>query len=121
MTRLRAADIAAGHEGKEIIESTSVTIPEGKIMNLIGSNGSEKPTLLKSFTCILSMKSGKVAVSDPDISTYSPKELAKETALLARTSEHPIDAIVEEIVPYGRYPHQKLFSGMDTQDYEATG
>ena len=50
MTRLRAADIAAGYENKKIIENMSVTIPEGKITSLIGPNGSGKSTLLKSFT-----------------------------------------------------------------------
>ncbi|OTE89286.1 ABC transporter ATP-binding protein, partial [Escherichia coli] len=52
MTRLRAADIAAGYENKKIIENMSVTIPEGKITSLIGPNGSGKSTLLKSFTRI---------------------------------------------------------------------
>ncbi|GEA72369.1 hypothetical protein ESP02_07390 [Enterococcus sp. NBRC 3427] len=111
MTRLRAADIAAGYENKKIIENMSVTIPEGKITSLIGPNGSGKSTLLKSFTRILPVKSGKIIVNDSDISTYSSKELAKKIALLAQTSEHPIGMTVEEVVSYGRYPYQKLFSG----------
>lgn len=119
MTRLRAADIAAGYENKKIIENMSVTIPEGKITSLIGPNGSGKSTLLKSFTRILPVKSGKIIVNDSDISTYSSKELAKKIALLAQTSEHPIGMTVEEVVSYGRYPYQKLFSGMDAQDHEA--
>ncbi len=119
MTRLRAADIAAGYENKKIIENMSVTIPEGKITSLIGPNGSGKSTLLKSFTRILPVKSGKIIVNDFDISTYSSKELAKKIALLAQTSEHPIGMTVEEVVSYGRYPYQKLFSGMDAQDHEA--
>ena len=119
MTRLRAADIAAGYENKKIIENMSVTIPEGKITSLIGPNGSGKSTLLKSFTRILPVKSGKIIVNNSDISTYSSKELAKKIALLAQTSEHPTGMTVEEVVSYGRYPYQKLFSGMDTQDHEA--
>ena len=87
MTRLRAADIAAGYENKKIIENMSVTIPEGKITSLIGPNGSGKSTLLKSFTRILPVKSGKIIVNNSDISTYSSKELAKKIALLAQTSE----------------------------------
>ena len=104
MTRLRAADIAAGYENKKIIENMSVTIPEGKITSLIGPNGSGKSTLLKSFTRILPVKSGKIIVNDSDKSTYSSKELAKKIALLAQTSEHPIGMTVEEVVSYGRYP-----------------
>ncbi|HFN1494452.1 TPA: ABC transporter ATP-binding protein [Enterococcus faecium] len=119
MTRLRAADIAAGYENKKIIENMSVTIPEGKITSLIGPNGSGKSTLLKSFTRILPVKSAKIIVNNSDISTYSSKELAKKITLLAQTSEHPTGMTVEEVVSYGRYPYQKLFSGMDTQDHEA--
>lgn len=83
MTRLRAADIAAGYENKKIIENMSVTIPEGKITSLIGPNGSGKSTLLKSFTRILPVKSGKIIVNNSDISTYSSKELAKKNYIIS--------------------------------------
>ncbi len=104
MTRLRAADIAAGYENKKIIENMLVTIPEGKITNLIGPNGSGKSTLLKSFIRIIPVKSGKIIVNDSDISSYSSKELAKKIALLAQTSEHPIGMTDEEEVSYDDIP-----------------
>ncbi len=50
MTRLRAADIAAGYENKKIIENMSVTIPEGKITSLIGPNGSGDSDIMMTDT-----------------------------------------------------------------------
>ena len=102
MTRLRAADIAAGYENKKIIENMSVTIPEGKITSLIGPNGSGKSTLLKSFTRILPVKSGKIIVNNSDISTYSSKELAKK---ISKIINYPIEESIGYPTPgsFGTY------------------
>lgn len=53
------------------------------------------------------------------ISLHTVQKNLQKIALLAQTSEHPTGMTVEEVVSYGRYPYQKLFSGMDTQDHEA--
>ncbi|OJG56997.1 ferrichrome transport ATP-binding protein FhuC [Enterococcus mundtii] len=119
MSRLNAVEITTGYPNKTIIENLSVAIPEGKITSLIGPNGSGKSTLLKSFTRILPVKNGKILVNDRDLTTYHSKELARKLALLAQTSEYPLGMTVEEVVSYGRYPYQKLFSGMDDQDLQA--
>ncbi|MBO0461302.1 MULTISPECIES: ABC transporter ATP-binding protein [unclassified Enterococcus] len=119
MSRLNAIEITTGYPNKTIIENLSVAIPEGKITSLIGPNGSGKSTLLKSFTRILPVKNGKILVNDRELTTYHSKELARKLALLAQTSEYPLGMTVEEVVSYGRYPYQKLFSGMDDQDLQA--
>ena len=53
------------------------------------------------------------------ISLHTVQKNLQKITLLAQTSEHPTGMTVEEVVSYGRYPYQKLFSGMDTQDHEA--
>ncbi len=97
----------------------SVTIPEGENHELDWTKRKWKIYFIEKLTRIIPVKSGKIIVNDSDISTYSSKELCKKIALLAQTSEHPIGMTVEEVVSYGRYPYQKLFSGMDVQDHEA--
>jgi len=119
MTILEAVDISTGYLNKQISEKLSVKIPEGKITSLIGPNGSGKSTLLKSFTRILPVQKGKIMVAGSDIATYAPKELARKISLLAQSSEHPLGMSVEEVVSYGRYPYQKLFSGMNEKDLSA--
>lgn len=119
MTILEAVEISTGYLNKQISEKLSVKIPEGKITSLIGPNGSGKSTLLKSFTRILPVQKGKIMVAGSDIATYAPKELARKISLLAQSSEHPLGMSVEEVVSYGRYPYQKLFSGMNEKDLSA--
>lgn len=119
MSRLKAIEITAGYPNKKIIEHLSVDIPEGKITSLIGPNGSGKSTLLKSFARILPVTNGKIIVNEREVTTYHSKELARKLALLAQTSDSPSGMSVEEVVSYGRYPYQKLFSAMDEKDLQA--
>ncbi len=119
MTILEAVEISTGYLNKQISDNLSVKIPEGKITSLIGPNGSGKSTLLKSFTRILPVKKGEILVAGSDIAAYAPKELARKISLLAQSSEHPLGMSVEEVVSYGRYPYQKLFSGMNEEDFTA--
>ena len=46
---LEAKSLVAGYDGKAIINGLNLTIPEGKISVIIGSNGCGKSTLLKTF------------------------------------------------------------------------
>ncbi|MFV0561433.1 MAG: ABC transporter ATP-binding protein [Enterococcus sp.] len=119
MTRLEAADLAVGYPNKQIINHLSVQIPEGKITSLIGPNGSGKSTLLKALAHILPVTKGTIKLNDLELITYGTKELAKQIALLAQSSEGPLGMTVEEIVSYGRYPYQKAFSGLNESDYAA--
>ena len=45
------------------------------------------------------------------------KELAKQVALLSQTN-HPPEITVEDLVAYGRYPHQRYGHGLTRQDEE---
>ena len=128
MNNLVAQDLFVGYTKKMIIENLNVTIPEGEITTIIGSNGCGKSTLLKTMSRILKHQNGLVLLDGKDIHSLKTQDLAKRIAILPQSSECPAGLTIEELITYGRFPHQKRFSSISKEDQaiidwaiEATG
>ena len=115
---LRAEKLSSGYENLLVFSDLSVSIQKGKITTIIGPNGCGKSTLLKTIGRILKQKSGKVFLQEQDIKHISTKEIAKQMALLAQSSEAPGQLKVEELISYGRFPHRKNMGTLSKKDQE---
>ena len=71
-----------------------------------------KSTILKTIARIIQPKSGDIFVNNINIKDQSPKELAKAVAVLPQSPQAPSGLTVEELIAYGRFPHQKGFGKM---------
>lgn len=113
-----AEHIDIGYSDRRIVEDFSFAVPEGKIISLIGGNGSGKSTILKTMSRILSPSKGQIILDGKSIHTMSTKELAKQLAILPQNPESPDGLTVEELIAYGRAPHKSGFGRLNTKDKE---
>lgn len=116
MKKLLVEDLLVGYNEKVIINSLNVEIPEGKITTIIGPNGCGKSTLLKTISRILKPKMGIVYLDGKSIHQQSPKELARQMALMPQSPTSPQGLTVYELVSYGRFPHQKGLGRLKEED-----
>ena len=100
----------------DIVKDLNLDIPKGKITTIIGSNGCGKSTILKTIARRIQPKSGDIFVTNINIKDQSPKELAKAVAVLPQSPQAPSGLTVEELIAYGRFPHQKGFGKMRKED-----
>lgn len=100
----------------DIVKDLNLDIPKGKITTIIGSNGCGKSTILKTIARIIQPKSGDIFVNNINIKEQSPKDLAKIMAVLPQSPQAPSGLTVEELIAYGRFPHQKGFGKMKKED-----
>ena len=100
----------------DIVKDLNLDIPKGKITTIGGSNGCGKSTILKTIARIIQPKSGDIFVNNINIKDQSPKELAKAVAVLPQSPQAPSGLTVEELIAYGRFPHQKGFGKMRKED-----
>ena len=100
----------------DIVKDLNLDIPKGKITTIIGSNGCGKSTILKTIARIIQAKSGDIFVNNINIKEQSPKDLAKVMAVLPQSPQAPSGLTVEELIAYGRFPHQKGFGKMKKED-----
>ncbi|EGT3616681.1 ABC transporter ATP-binding protein, partial [Clostridium perfringens] len=102
----------------DIVKDLNLKIPKGKITTIIGSNGCGKSTVLKTIARILTPKSGDIYINEKSIKEQSSKELAKTMAVLPQSPQAPNGLTVEELIGYGRFPHQKGFGKLKKEDKE---
>lgn len=123
MTRLVTEDLTIGYQHRIIVENLNISIPDGMITALVGANGSGKSTILKTMARLMAPMHGGVYLDGAEIHQRSTKDLAKELAILPQNPVAPEGLTVNELVSYGRSPHQKRFGMLTKEDrkivYEA--
>ena len=116
MNCINTKDLNISYGNLDIVKDLNLDIPKGKITTIIGSNGCGKSTILKTIARIIQPKSGEIYINDKNIKEQSPKELAKTMAVLPQSPQAPSGLTVEELIAYGRFPHQKGFGKLKKED-----
>ena len=115
----RAHELKAGYDHKTILHGIDLEIPSNQISVIIGANACGKSTLLKTLARLIKPSSGNVTLDGEQISKMPAKQLARVLGMLPQSPIVPEGITVADLVGRGRFPHQSLFSGWTTKDYEA--
>ena len=99
-----------------LLHDISTSFAEKKVTTILGPNGCGKSTLLQIACRLLQPSSGQILLHGQNIRQLKNKELAKQIALLSQTNRPP-EITVEDLVTYGRYPHQRYGQGLSQQDH----
>ena len=117
--RLFTHSLDISYDERLIVNQLNLAIPTGKITALIGANGSGKSTILKTMARIMKPKRGSVLLDGKAIHEQSTKEVARQLAILPQNPSAPDGLTVQELVSYGRFPHQKNgFSALSKTDMD---
>ena len=76
MTILRAEDIGIAFGGIKAVDGVSFAAEPGSILSIIGPNGAGKTTLFNVVSGVYEASSGKVYLSDEDVTGLAPHGLA---------------------------------------------
>lgn len=110
-------NISAGYDGFRL-RGIDLEIKTGSLTALIGPNGCGKSTLLKAIGRILPAGDGRVEIGGQDISKERTKAVARKVAVLPQHPVVPPGITVEQLIGYGRAPHQNLFGFTSSKDRE---
>lgn len=113
---LRGEGVSVAYGSKVIIPPMDVAFPHGKITAIIGPNGCGKSTLLKALARTQPLKEGAAFLFGKPMAAMKDTEVARQMAFLPQAPQAPGGLTVEELVSYGRYPHQKGFGRLTDQD-----
>ena len=118
MNSIETKNINIAYGNVNIVEDLNLEIPKGKITTIIGANGCGKSTILKTIARILKAKSGDIYINSKNINEQSSKEIARNMAVLPQSPQAPGGLTVEELIAYGRFPHQSGFKNNKQEDKE---
>ncbi len=109
------------HGDREILSDADIALRPGRVTVLLGPNGSGKSTLLRTLARLHPAAAGTVTLDDGrvDAPGLHRKEFARRLALLAQSRPSPSGVTVRDVVGYGRYPHQRRFTGATVADRAA--
>src|SRR3954447_12003404 len=109
MKMIEIQHLYGGYGNETVLSDVSLNIHKGELFGILGPNGSGKTTLLKIISGVLPFKRGSILLKGHSLQTYSPKQLAKVTAVLSQHTSEAFSYTVKETVSLGRYAHQKGF------------
>ena len=102
---LQAADVRFGYGETTVIDGVSLAVPAGRIVGILGPNGSGKTTMLKLLAGTLAPASGRVTFDGHDLRGAVRRMIARRLAVVPQDTHLAFDYSVLEIVLMGRYPH----------------
>lgn len=110
------SDLQTGYGRKIVLREINLTVRKGGFLGLLGPNGSGKSTLLKSIIKYLPVSAGRVVLLGNDLSTLTPKDIARQVGVMPQKLETRFELTVRELVMLGRYPHLKPLSFGNAED-----
>jgi len=110
--------LCAGYGKKMVIKDVSLNFNKSDITSIIGPNGSGKSTMLKAMGRLIKPFSGEVLIDGKPSHLLSDCEIAKRVGILPQSPTAPEDIPVHCLVAYGRSPHKKILSRINSSDRE---
>ena len=110
-------DFRAGYKGVEKIRIDDLTIEPGRILGLLGRNGSGKSTFLKALVGIIPY-GGHAILDKTETSSMSHRERARRIAYLPQQLS-PVSMSVGTLAAHGRFARMSFSKVMGEKDREA--
>lgn len=116
MATLEARDLYLGYERRMVVNGLDLHIPQGQVTVIVGPNGCGKSTLLAGLARLNKPLSGAVLLNGQPIGSLPTRDVARLLALLPQDASAPEGITVNELIRFGRQPHQSLMRQWSAQD-----
>jgi branched-chain amino acid transport system ATP-binding protein len=101
---LSISGVTTGYGNIQILRGIDMTVPEGKIVALLGGNGTGKSTLLKAISSLLPVWDGEILFDGSPIHKLRPHEIVRRGLVQVTQGKDTYPAMtVEENLKLGAY------------------
>jgi branched-chain amino acid transport system ATP-binding protein len=108
MALLEVNEIHAHYGGIEALRGVSLSVEEGEVVTLIGSNGAGKYTTLRAITGLTPASSGSVVIDGEDVTRVPAHEIVDRGIALSPEGRHCFSRMtVRENLDLGAYRRRK--------------
>jgi len=103
-TKLHTENLSLGYQ-KPLFTDLCLTLPERRLICLIGRNGAGKSTLLRTLAGMKKPMAGDVFLDGKPMLKMSEKEISKRLSIVLTDPVKVPYMTVADLVMFGRYPH----------------
>jgi branched-chain amino acid transport system ATP-binding protein len=101
---LEIKNLEVFYEGIHALQGISLSVPDGKIVSLIGANGAGKSTTLNSIVGLVKPHSGSISWNNEELTTSNTKTIVSHGVVLVPEGRHVFPNLtVEENLQLGAY------------------
>ena len=111
------SDLSFSYGDSPVLAGVSLTADSGRVLGLIGPNGTGKTTLLRLLYGALSSPTGSVEVDGVPLADLGAKEAARRLAVVVQESGADTTLTAGELVLLGRIPHLSTFQRAGEHDH----
>ena len=104
---LKIENINFGYKTKHILNDVCLDVEFGKVVSIIGPNGSGKTTFIKCINKILKPKRGSVKLNGEDLYLMKQEDIAKKISYVPQMTNDFFSGTVMDLVIMGRKPYIK--------------
>ena len=113
---ITASDLVIHRGQRVVLDGVDLSADQGVTIGVVGPNGAGKSTLLSALYRNVAIASGRVTVSDHDLSAMNRREIAREVAVVSQIPDQALPLTVRDTVSLGRLPHRSLMGYGDATD-----
>ncbi|HPG20955.1 MAG TPA: heme ABC transporter ATP-binding protein, partial [Flexilinea sp.] len=110
------SDVSVHYGDQPVVQNISFDIRQGKVMVLIGPNGSGKTTIIRGITGSVKLSGGQIKYDGKNLADLSETERAKYLSVVPQNSLLPDGFSVYETVAMGRTPYLGLLGKLSEED-----
>lgn len=99
---MSAVDLTLRTDDVTRVDAVNAEIPAGSLVTIVGANGSGKSSLLDLLAGITAPTNGMITLAGQLLSSFSPRELARQRAWLGQSTPGGWDYAVREVISWGR-------------------
>jgi iron complex transport system ATP-binding protein len=104
---------------KTVLDGVSFAAEPGKMLGLLGPNGSGKTSLLRLLAGLKRPHSGTITLDGENIEMIGRRTMARRVAFVEQHATTNANLRVIDVVKLGRFPHQSMFAGWTRADSDA--
>jgi iron complex transport system ATP-binding protein len=116
---LACAGVTVEVPGRTLVRDLTLELPTGKLLVVLGRNGSGKSSTLHTLAGLRPPARGEVLVAGRALASWPRRELARTLGLLPQMVDDPFPATALEAVLVGRHPHLDFWAWESAEDRAA--
>ncbi len=115
---LEARDVTVRYPARPspAVVGVSLSVTPGRLLAVVGPNGSGKTTVLRALLGAVPVTSGAVLLDGKPIGEWPGPDRARRIGAVAQREEYPFAWKVREVVEFGRYPWLKSMAPLRARD-----